>query len=249
MFDITSTLKKFFSIEDTSVESASTSFVRQTSTQDTLSQAPQPYDMFDSHLTGGFKPRALSCNQPYYFFEQETSRSLPHYLTQETSFEETPCSFTNKILEKLGDKVQGKGICKESQTGLVYLDISLDYILDLAPFFASEGGQLPLLQAHIAIISPDEANQTGLSIEDAVGMECSFTITECEEVSFNNWKGVEKVWILKVYSEELEAFRKKFGLCPRMHGKAFHILVSIKPSQTSSPKPSFFRVSPIIQGV
>lgn len=248
MFDITSTLKKFFVIDESAVE------IRPLSQplhlrSDSLAQASQDLDIYASFNALKPLPSPSSCNHPYYFFEQEHRSSLPGYLMQEASFEEKTHPESSQMLKILGDKVQGQGICKQSQTGLVYLDISADYLTDLALFFAPSGGTLPQLQAHIAVISPEEAVKAGINLEEEIGSFFSFSITECSEIRCHNWKGVENVWVLKAYSEELEELRKKLGLCPRIHGNAFNILLSLKPSSKTAPHQDFFRVSPTISGV
>lgn len=249
MFDITSTLKKFFKPEKNLVEPSCHLSSKSNHLQDSLSQAPRIDDVYSTVSFIQLHSRSSSCHHPYYFFEQEQNKQIPSYLTQEASFQETTHPNSQQMLEILGSKVEGEGLCKQSLTGLVYLDISSDYLLDLAPFFSSSGGTLPQLQAHIAIISPDEAVKGGICLEEEIDSSFPFSITECDEIVLDSWKGVEKVWILKVYSEELEALRKKFGLCPRMQGKDFHILVSLKPSSKTALRQDFFRVSPTILGV
>jgi hypothetical protein len=249
MFDITSSLKKFFITEDTSVEPVFNQSSLQATSKDALYKAPKTQEIDFSYTPLDFVAKASSCHHPYYFFEQKKNSVAPNYLMQETASSETAAAFSATIVKTLGDLVHGEGLCKQSQTGLVYLDISSDYIVDLAPFFVDEGGIAPQFQAHIAIISSEEAMTTGISIEEDYGAKLAFSIIGCDQVVTKNWRGIEKVWILKVYSEELEALRKKFGLCPRMRGKAFHILVSLKPSSKKQPPVDFFRVSPTACGV
>jgi len=249
MFDITSTLKKFFISEESSVNSCNTASFNTSLCKDSLSQASLADDFYSSSYLLKLQPRKPSSFHQYYFFEQETKEPTPAYVMQENSSQEITHPMSLEILKLLGDKVRGQGVCKQSLTGLVYLDISVDYLTKLAPFFTSYGGKLPQLQAHIAIISPDEAQKAFVCLQEEIGSSFSFDVRECKEISIDCWKGVEKVWILKVYSEELEALRKKYHLCPRLCGKDFHILISLKPSLKSAVRQECFKISPLLLSV
>lgn len=250
MFDITSSFKNFFISEEPTSESSISPQVTVTNPpKDCLVLASSDFSLSQAPPLFQDTKAISSCSRCYYFFEQESQNALPSYMMQEALFQETPFALNDQVLAQLGPNVQGKGSCKQSLTGLVYLDVSSDYIIELDPYFSALGGVHPNLQAHIALVSPEEAQRSGICLSEELNRNFSFTITGCEEITMTQWKGVEKVWILKVYSEECEQFRKELGLCPRILGKAFHILVSLKPT-LEKPKPQeFFRVAPTVMSV
>ena len=132
---------------------------------------------------------------------------------------------------------KGKGALRRTDKGFVYLDVDDRFILSLIPYLKTFGLVkppyfnlfMPPEGAHIPIIPAREAAFHYLEKVDGIDQEFSFEIEGLYSVEPTLWPEVEQVWFFKVYSEELEAFRRRNFLLSKPAGHSFHIAVAIKP--------------------
>jgi len=87
------------------------------------------------------------------------------------------------------------------------------------------------LEAHISVIRPNELAAIGGP--DKVterGKQFRYRLGGLESVAPAGWPEVSRVWMLRVYSTELQALRKSYGLPPRPQNSEFdfHISVAIR---------------------
>lgn len=102
------------------------------------------------------------------------------------------------------------------------------------------GIELPVSQttgqynAHVSIMSPEEVEAIGGPDRiNERGHSFAYSIGELYSVEPLGWKDVSKVWCLRVYSPELQALRRTYGLPPTQlaeDGEAipFHLTVGIR---------------------
>jgi hypothetical protein len=142
------------------------------------------------------------------------------------------------------------GILKQTPEGLVYLDISDDYIHKLYPFLQEEGLQKPYYSAHIPVISEQEKSH--LEGIQEIGQSFKFSPQKCIRLMLKHHPQLEEIWMLNVKSPPLEHFREKYKLPSKLHSQEFSIVIAVKP-KTSSPKEEdnhyYFRINPAISQV
>lgn len=127
------------------------------------------------------------------------------------------------------------GTLKCGPTGLIYLDVSNDYITELVKFIEADGfldstclDGPNTIGAHISVISGKEARS--LKNFKELGQEFFFIIKDCIKVNPPLWKAVDELYILVVEAPELDAIRNKYGLLNKLH--EFHITIELKMSNT-----------------
>jgi len=195
------------------------------------------------------KEKASSSLKPYFFTENPKQDHLPKYLGASQTCEEKLFKDSDEILNLIKPLLLGFGKIKQTPCDQVYLDISDDFIQLTKDFFSIHGGSIPSLQPHISVISPKEWQETGSSTFTEIGKSYPFKISGCYEVTTPGWREAKKVWLLKVYSEELENLRKKYNLCPKIHGRDFHILLSIYYETNLDKHEPFLSILPTVYGV
>lgn len=195
------------------------------------------------------KEKASSNLSPYFFTQNPEDLRLPTYYGAIQTCKEFLYKDSDYIVRLLNDNIETTGVIKQTVSDQVYLDLSDEYLHLTKNHFASYGGQMPTLQPHISIISPSEWALTGEVDAEEIGQEIKFKITSCYEVMTSHWKNVGRVWILKVYSEELENIRKKYDLCPKIHGRDFHILLSIQYENEKKQDEPLLSILPTVYGV
>jgi hypothetical protein len=155
------------------------------------------------------------------------------FFVQDISSQEIPPR--EKILIYSERRLPHSGILKLGPTGLIYLDVSNDYINKLVKFIEADGfldstclDGPSTIGAHISVISGKEAK----SIKNVkeLGNKFFFTIKDCIKVHPPQWKAVDELYILVVEAPGLDAVRKKYGL-PKKQNE-FHITFGLKPKVT-----------------
>lgn len=145
---------------------------------------------------------------------------------EEISYREEILAYSEMELPHVGT------LKRRPSTGLIYLDVSDDYIRQLIKFVEADGflesdclDGPDKMGAHISVISGKESRS--LESVDELELAFSFTITDCIKVHPPTWKAVEEVYILVVEAPELDEVRQRYGLPKKPH--AFHITFGLKP--------------------
>jgi hypothetical protein len=140
---------------------------------------------------------------------------------------------------------KGKGILKENQQGLIYLDVDNRFISMMLPYLKAHNLVRPPYfnlfdapeGAHIPVISAREAAFQYLDQFEQLGKEFSFEVEGLYSMEPSSWPEVEQVWFFKLSSPELEDYRRRYFLPAHPGGHPFHIAVAVKPRVGSSPFP------------
>lgn len=193
-------------------------------------------------LPGTFEP-------PRYFskgaLETDRKKNLPpiSYLLIETKevAKARPVPGNSLLLRSL---CKGKGVLKQNNQGLVFLDIDNRFISTLLPYLKAYGLIRPPYfnlftspaGAHIPVFLPREVAFHYLHKIPEIDREFTFEIEGLYSVEPTFWHGVEEVWFFKIHSPELERLRKKYFLTEKPNGHPFSIAVAVKERQ-SSPTP------------
>ncbi len=150
---------------------------------------------------------------------------------------------------------KGKGVLKQNEMGLVYLDVDNRFISMMLPFLKMQGLVRPPYfnlfgapeGAHVPVIPAREVAFQYLKEIEGLGGEFSFEIEGLYSMEPVSWPEVEQVWFFKLRSEGLEDFRRRNFLPGIPGGHAFHIAVAVKPrtgmGETPRPLP-MMRVNP-----
>ena len=151
--------------------------------------------------------------------------SIPSIYAEEAPYRE-------EILIYAEMELPHHGILKHKpSTGLIYLDVSDDYITELVKFVEADGfldstclDGPNTIGAHISVISGKEARS--LESVEELGQEFFFILKDCIKVQPATWKAVDELYILVVEAPELDVLRKKYGLPPKPH--EFHITIGVE---------------------
>jgi hypothetical protein len=135
----------------------------------------------------------------------------------------------------------------QSLVGTLYLShggwvlLSVPNSLGRGAFAAldEQGVELPknsagLYNAHVSVIRPNELEQIGGPgrITER-GKQFRYTLGPVQTVKPDGWADVERVWMIRVHSPELERLRRSYGLSslPNKDQYAFHITIGIRRSK------------------
>lgn len=132
---------------------------------------------------------------------------------------------------------KGKGVLRQNEQGLVYLDIDNRFIAMMLPYLTMAGLVRPPYfnlfgapnGAHAPVISAREAGFQYLADIEQIGEEFSFEIEGLFSMEPISWPEVEQVWFFQLRSEGLENFRRRHFLPSLPGGHPFHIAVAVKP--------------------
>ena len=118
-------------------------------------------------------------------------------------------------------------------SGWVLLSVPNGLIRGLFSALAEPGIELPThegkLNAHIPVFSPKEVKKIGgLDAITERGKFFRYSLGRLESTQPEDWPGIDRIWFLRVYSPELQALRRSYGLSslPEDGRKVFHILVA-----------------------
>lgn len=207
----------------------------------------------------GFKPQIevpihLTFALPLYFSrglidrnKRKNPEPIPYLLTESDEIvEPKPVPNSVPLLRSL---CKGKGILKQNEQGLVYLDIDNRFISMMLPYLKMARLVSPpyfhLLGepegAHTPVISTREILLKGVGSIEELGREISFEIDGLFSLKPQAWPEMEQVWFFQLRSEGLEAVRRSQLLPSTPGGHPFHIAVAVKPRVTylgfSEPSP------------
>lgn len=137
-----------------------------------------------------------------------------------------------KVIEQ-ALKLSQKGILKQKENGYLYVEVPRDFIGTLLPLIKASGkikapGHYTSkkgIGAHISVIYDQERTDHGIKTIKELGQEYEFTVGELRTVRVRTMNGTKKLWILAVYSPELEKLREKYGLKSLLKGHDFHITI------------------------
>ena len=85
-----------------------------------------------------------------------------------------------------------------------------------------------LLNAHISVMTADEANKIGADSINERGQTFRYVLGPVKEIAVKNIDGISKVWAIQVSSPELSALRKSYGLSALPKDEPFHITVAVR---------------------
>lgn len=136
--------------------------------------------------------------------------------------------------------LSGRLYCAKS--GWLLLSVPNALVRGVFDALSAPGTELPLagvmnvpnvdadvLNAHISVMNADEVSSIGCDNINERGHMFSYRLGGMKEINVKNVDGVSKVWAIQVYSPELMALRKSYGLSPLMNGDhAFHITVAVR---------------------
>lgn len=195
-------------------------------------------------------PLQASFQPPVYFskgISEQDRRKYPEpipYLLAETCewVKPRPVPGNSFLFRSL---CKGKGVLKQNQWGLVYLDVDNQFISMLLPYLKAQALVRPPYfhlfgspdGAHVPVIPSREVAFQYLSSIEGLGQEFSFTIEGLYSMEPSSWPEVEQVWFFKVQSESLENFRRGHFLPSLPGGNSFHIAVAVKPRVTATRYP------------
>lgn len=169
-------------------------------------------------------------SKPRYFpHTQQLDFSHPELIRERFKDETTPVA-SPKLIFGAKFQLETKGSLKQTPDGLVYLDISDDFIHKLYPLLRTNGTQKPYYSAHIPIIS--EKERSTLDEIKEIGEVFTFSPKDCECLTLREHPDVESVWVLTVESQALEHLREKYRLPSKLHSQEFAIVLAIKPRKT-----------------
>jgi shikimate kinase len=85
-----------------------------------------------------------------------------------------------------------------------------------------------LLNAHISVMTAEEAEKIGAGNINERGQSFKYSLGPVKELSPKNIDGVSKLWAIQVSSPELSALRKSYGLSALPKDEPFHITVAVR---------------------
>jgi hypothetical protein len=167
--------------------------------------------------------------KPHYFAHIRVTQPKLPYLIQEWCEDEVTSVYAPSLLYKAQFELDPSGTLKQTPEGLVYLQISNEYIHALYPFFYSEGAQQPPYAAHIPVISEEEHASMSAPVGE-LGERFTFTVKACQKLSPQSAQ--ETLWMLTVESPRLHLLRERHGLSSKLHSKDFALVIAVKPNTT-----------------
>lgn len=210
-----------------------------------------------------FSTKALDSffNQRTISQRLETTYAKPHYFThtKQIAHPSHPFLIQERVKEKTTSVISPKllfgarqfkqyGTLKQTSDGLVYLQVSDDYIHKLHPFLALDGAQKPFYCAHIPVISEKELSTLSADQIKELGESFNFSVKDCQRINLEQHPDVESMWVLNIESPSLEHLRERYGLSSRLHSQDFTIVIGTKLKEiTIQPKKQdsyYFKVNP-----
>jgi ADP-ribose pyrophosphatase YjhB (NUDIX family) len=85
-----------------------------------------------------------------------------------------------------------------------------------------------LLNAHISVMTAEEAEKIGPNKINERGHSFKYSLGPVKEITPGNIDGVSKIWAIQISSPELSALRKSYGLSALPKDEPFHITVAVR---------------------
>ncbi len=160
------------------------------------------------------------------------STIYPDYYVKEWTKAEVTNALT-KLASSAKDVIF-TGTVLQTSDGFVYVDVPNSIFNGFIPLL-DDAEKPPRnekhyddIGAHITLIKSKEIKNNNINFTDA-GKVVNYVITGVQEVNDpDGWEEMEKVWFLKVQSEELENLRLKYNLPKRIKDHDFHITIGVK---------------------
>ena len=140
------------------------------------------------------------------------------------------------LINKARSTLSHTGILRQHRNGLVYVEISDEYIHKLAPLVGEKNTTKPPyfnskgVGAHISVINAQDVKSHRINFQDE-GRKIYFKI-EGFYSSAVNWPKFKRVYYLTLSCPELEKLRCHYGLSPLNKGHKFHITIAVLPRKT-----------------
>lgn len=125
-----------------------------------------------------------------------------------------------------------KAPLKKTRDNFVYLDIPnsivrpfismIDEKITKAPDFDKDIG------AHISVIMSDEYDRKQIGEITELGQEFEFNLKDLVMTNPEGWDEMQKVWFVRVDSQELEKLRETYDLPSLNKGRDFHITIGVQ---------------------
>ena len=120
--------------------------------------------------------------------------------------------------------INHQGTLKQKENGFVYLDVSNEFITEVAKLLDITGElrtpptSTRSVGAHISVFYE---NENILPAE--IGESFSFEVKEIRSFTLHTRDGSKKLWTVATIAPELENLREKYNLSPKLKGYDFHI--------------------------
>lgn len=119
-----------------------------------------------------------------------------------------------------------------SNSGWLLLSVPNALVRGAYDALHEQGAELPTYEgkfnAHISVMTAQELEQIGgASKISERGHTFRYTLGRVKTVEPDGWPEVGRVWLIEVYSPELQTLRKSYGLSP-LPKHPFHITIGIR---------------------
>lgn len=124
-----------------------------------------------------------------------------------------------------------------SESGYLLLSVPNALVRGAFAAMIEPGIELPpagpsgLLDAHVTVMRPDEVAVVGGPDKITErGKQFAYSLGRLYSVEPTGWKGMSKVWYIKVHSPELQQLRRSYGLSslPNNGEFDFHVSVAVR---------------------
>lgn len=167
---------------------------------------------------------------------------IEYLLQQSAETLEPECE--SKLIQYARQFLPCKGRLKQTEKGMVYLDIDNEFIHRLILFLRGENLIKPPYfnafsspkGAHIIVMTENEVKYREVFSVLELGREFLFQIEGVYTVNPDSWSHVKKAWILQIRSLELETLREKYHLPAKVKGHDFQIVIALEPLEKGEVK-------------
>lgn len=154
-----------------------------------------------------------------FFFNSSNTHS---YLLTQNSQKETKeyCPYLNFI-----KNLKFFGTLKQKKDKSVYLEIDDNFFINLISTTLKDNRIAKLNNFNINIISKDEYEKHVIFPISEIDQKYEFRIKDLYSININEEENTQKLWFLEIESKELEEFRYKYHLFPKINGYNFSIIL------------------------
>ena len=145
---------------------------------------------------------------------------------------------SNVFVEQLNIPFSGKLIIDKGESPWGKLVIGDEIRNSIFKSMPNDGNyELPDYEAHVSVFDEEEVKEYFMDktlLEE--GKEFTFYMCNLAYCNPESWDEVEKLYMVQVYSPELEALRKKYNLTSKMHNNEheFHITICTKMAKVAN---------------
>lgn len=203
-------------------------------------------------------PPFHTCAPVRFFWHQRLSKSVldeePSPLMREVAEEQIEEMEEGQLILSHSSTLPAEGILRQDHKGMIYLDVSDEWIHRLFPLIGKKGGEKPPyfeyegpFGAHIPVMTAKEwKNKQGLlkAPIPEIGEKYSFSITGCYRIRPEGWPEMDRVWFLTVDSPDLERLRERSLLPSKLASHPFQIVIGVKKKTSRiSPPNGTYRIN------